>query len=101
MSMKSGLRKRTHPPKRPLGWYTAAAQHPPKQIKFDFYYLHCFNSSIFFPLFLSLPSIPIQTKARLLTWKVRLDLAMYASRRSPKLLWEEVEGYVVPNGGWE
>ncbi|KAI9763559.1 MAG: hypothetical protein M1840_000421 [Geoglossum simile] len=84
-----------------VGWYTAAAQHPPKQIKLDFYYLHCFNSSIFFPLFHSLPSIPVQTKARLLTWKVRLDLAMYASRRSPELLWKEVEGYMVPNGGWE
>ena len=85
----------------PLGYYTAAAQHPPKQIKLDFYYLHCFNSSIFFPLFLSLPFLSTRAKARLLTWKARLDLAMYASRRSPELLWGEVEGYVVPSGGWE
>lgn len=35
-----------------------------------------------------------EQKIRLLEWKVRLDLAMYASRRSPELLLEEISGYV-------
>jgi len=74
-------------------YFTAAAQHPPHQIKFDFYYMHCVNSSIFFPTFMSTPSLSTTTKIRLLEWKVRLDLAMYASRASPRLLLNEITNY--------
>jgi hypothetical protein len=55
--------------------------------------MHCVNSSIFFSTFLRTPSITPANKTRLLEWKVRLDLAMYASRRSPALLLSEVKNY--------
>lgn len=56
--------------------------------------MHCVNSSIFWSTFNALPYITPEQKARLLEWKGRLDLAMYASRRSPKLYLEEVATYV-------
>lgn len=74
-------------------YYTAGAQHPPKQIKFDFYYMHCVNCSIFFSSFLKAPWMSAANKARLLEWKGRLDLCMYASRRSPKPLLDEMINY--------
>ncbi|KAI9880934.1 MAG: hypothetical protein M1830_010002 [Pleopsidium flavum] len=76
-----------------LVYYTGGAQHPPKQIKFDFYYMHCVNSSIFFSAFLKQPWISQQNKVRLLEWKGRLDLCMFASRRSPKPLLDEITNY--------
>jgi hypothetical protein len=74
-------------------YFTAAAQHPPKEIKFDFYFMHCVNSSIFYTAFLQAPWISTANKVRLLEWKGRMDLAMYASRRSPPLLLDEVRNY--------
>ena len=74
-------------------YFTGGAQHPPKQIKFDFYYMHCVNCSIFFSNFIKQPWISEYNKIRLLEWKVRLDLCMYASRRCPKPLLEEITKY--------
>jgi hypothetical protein len=60
----------------------------------DFYFMHCVNSSIFFPTFLDASSpLPVDAKVRLLEWKMRLDLAMYASRRAPPLLTREITDY--------
>ncbi|KAF4630723.1 hypothetical protein G7Y89_g7417 [Cudoniella acicularis] len=75
-------------------YFTAAAQHPPKQVKIDFYYMHCTNASIFFPTFNKLTFLPVEAKVRLLQLKGYLDLAMYPSRRSPPLLLEEISSYV-------
>ena len=75
-------------------YFTAAAQNPPKQIKFDFYYMHCVNASIFSPTLNAQSWLPTASKVRLLQWKGWLDLAMYASRRSPHLLIDEIENYV-------
>ncbi|KAI4203549.1 MAG: hypothetical protein LQ350_001739 [Teloschistes chrysophthalmus] len=74
-------------------YFTGTAQHPPKQIKFDFYYMHCTNSSIFFSSFLHSRFIPPAQKARLLKFKGYLDLAMYASRHAPELLLDEIVNY--------
>jgi hypothetical protein len=74
-------------------FYTAAAQHPPKDIKFDFFFMHCVNASIFWATFNALPWLSEAMKRRLLEWKGRIDLAMYASRGSPPLLKEEIEAY--------
>lgn len=87
-------------------YYTAGAQHPPKQVKFDFYFMHCVNASIFWATFNQLTWLSLENKVRLLEWKGRLDLVMYASRRSPKLLVEEISGYVpkdleVGGGEWK
>ena len=78
-------------------YFTGGAQHPPKQIKFDFYYMHCVNSSIFFSVFLKAPWISAENKARLLEWKGRLDLCMYASRRAPEPLMGEITNYKPVN----
>ncbi|KAF7872511.1 hypothetical protein EAF04_003432 [Stromatinia cepivora] len=75
-------------------YFTAAAQRPPKQVKFDFYNMHCVTSSIFFTSFNKQDFLSEAQKTRLLEWKGRIDLAMYASRRSPQLLLEEISGYV-------
>jgi hypothetical protein len=92
-------------------YFTAAAQHPPKQasnimstfnpptnqaaqVKFDFYFMHCVNSSIFFPTFNAQPWLSEASKLRLLKFKGYLDLAMYASRRSPALPLTEITEYV-------
>jgi hypothetical protein len=65
--------------------------------------MHAVNSSIFYSTFLSQPSFSTDTKCRLLEWKGRQDLVMYASRRSPEPLMEEITNYlprkaVVPGG---
>ena len=84
-------------------YFTGAAQNPPKQVKFDFYYMHCINCSIFFSSFLRQEWLSTSNKIRLLEWKGRLDLAMYASRKSPKLLLNEITDYLPkqPTDGWE
>ena len=75
-------------------YFTGGAQHPPKRVKFDFYYMHCVNCSIFFSVFLQEPWISPANKIRLLEWKARNDLAMYASRRSPEPLMDEIVNYI-------
>ena len=74
-------------------YFTAAAQKPPKQVKFDFYYMHCVNCSIFFPTFNAQTWLSAESKVRMLKFKAYIDLAMYASRRSPPLLLEEIATY--------
>lgn len=83
-------------------YYTGAAQRPPHHVKFDFYYIHCVNSSIFFSTFLRTSFITRANKVRLLEWKVRVDLAMYASRKSPQLLLDEITKYrSKQDGSWD
>ncbi|KAI4097423.1 MAG: hypothetical protein LQ339_006741 [Xanthoria mediterranea] len=84
-------------------YFTGGAQHPPKQIKFDFYYMHCVNSSIFFSSFLKQAWMIPEHKARLLRFKGWLDLAMYASRRAPDLLLDEIVNYrpKSPKDSWD
>ncbi|KAF2793674.1 hypothetical protein K505DRAFT_325335 [Melanomma pulvis-pyrius CBS 109.77] len=66
-------------------YFTSASQHPPHIPKFDFYYIHSANASLFFTRFQTLSFLAPATRARLLEWKVRFDLAMYASRACPRL----------------
>ncbi|KAL6241941.1 hypothetical protein RBB50_011186 [Rhinocladiella similis] len=83
-------------------YFAGGAQRPGKQVKFDFFYMHSVNCSIFFSAFLDEPWLSIENKCRLLEWKGRLDLAMYVSRGSPELLMEEVKNYKPqhPQHGW-
>ena len=74
-------------------YYTTGAQRPPKIVKIDFYFMHCVNCSIFFPTFLRQDWLKLEDKARLLEWKARTDLAMYASRKCPDILVDEVVNY--------
>ncbi|KAH7071516.1 hypothetical protein BKA63DRAFT_535382 [Paraphoma chrysanthemicola] len=81
-------------------YFTSAAQRPPHQIKFDFYYIHCLNSSIFFSTFLNLPSSTLSNKSkrRLLEYKIWTDIAMYTSRHCPALLPDEIKSYTPKQG---
>ena len=56
--------------------------------------MHAHNSSIFLKTFLAQPWISDENKARLLEWKGRHDLALYASRRAPDLRVDDIRNYV-------
>ena len=60
--------------------------------------MHCVNCSIFFSAFQKAAWIKAKDQVRLLEWKGRVDLCMYASRRSPKPLLDEVTNYKPKNG---
>lgn len=72
-------------------YFTTAAQRPPYVVKMDFFYMHAVTSSIFLSVFLDQAWIADAYKAKLIEWKGRLDLALYVSRQSPKLLSEEIK----------
>ncbi|KAJ5735813.1 uncharacterized protein N7483_000938, partial [Penicillium malachiteum] len=74
-------------------YYTAAAQRREKEIKIDFFFIHCVNSAIFFSKFMNLSYLDQKSKLRLLEWKGRMDLVMYVSRNSPALFLDEVTEY--------
>ncbi|KAJ5851361.1 uncharacterized protein N7529_010746 [Penicillium soppii] len=76
-------------------YYTSTAQRPTKDMKLDFFFIHCLNSSIFFSKIIKLPFLDQRSKLRLLEWKGRMDLLMYVSRGMPDLLLEEVAQYPI------
>jgi hypothetical protein len=78
-------------------YFSGAAQKPSKQIKFDFFFMHCVNCSIFFSAFLKEPWLKLEDKVRLLEWKGRMDLALYVSRGCPELLRDEIKNYQPKN----
>lgn len=78
-------------------YYTSAAQRASKVVKFDFFYIHAVNSSIFYNKILALPFLDLHTKLRLLEWKGRMDLLLYVSRGAPELHLDEISGYPVSN----
>ncbi|KAK3997557.1 hypothetical protein QBC44DRAFT_364365 [Cladorrhinum sp. PSN332] len=61
--------------------------------KFDFFLMHHVNSS---PIFVTINAqdwIPKETKARILEWKIRMDLLEYAARGVPELGVDKLTGY--------
>ncbi|KAJ5442918.1 hypothetical protein N7445_004669 [Penicillium cf. griseofulvum] len=74
-------------------YYTSAAQRPNREMKIDFFFIHCVNSSIFFSKIIILPYLDRTSKLRMLEWKGRMDLLMYISRGTPDLLLDEVANY--------
>jgi len=74
-------------------YFTGGAQRKRHAVKFDFFYMHCVNSSIFFSSFLKQQWLSDANKVRLLEWKVWNDLAMYASRKSPEIHLDEIRNY--------
>ncbi|KAK0626528.1 HypA protein [Immersiella caudata] len=67
--------------------------HPPKYPKFDFFLIHHVNAAPMFVTLNKLDWIPAETKARLLEWKVRMDLVQYAARGAPELDLERLKEY--------
>lgn len=45
----------------------------------------------------SQPWIPVETKARLLEWKIRLDILQYAVRGTPDLPLDAIKAYEPEN----
>lgn len=81
-----------------------AAQRPGKGVAVDFYLIHSVNLSPFYAVFVrQLPWLSAENKCRLLEWKARLDLAVYASCKAPTLYPERITEYQPksPGGGWE
>lgn len=88
-------------------YFAGASQHPSrkKQVKFDFFYMHCINCAIFYSAFIDSKHdswLKNQDRARLLQFKGWSDIAMYISRGSPELLADEIKEYTPkqPNDGW-
>lgn len=73
---------------------SAAARHGRgKNDKYDFFLMHHVNSS---PIFVTINNqdwIPDETKARLLEWKIRMDLVQYAARGVPELGLDKLREY--------
>ncbi|CAG8180194.1 unnamed protein product [Penicillium salamii] len=63
----------------------ACSQRPGKAAKFDFFLLHGLTSSIFLSNIIYHPSLDLRTKVRLVEWKGRSDLIIWASCKCPKL----------------
>ncbi|KAK4238728.1 hypothetical protein C8A03DRAFT_33258 [Achaetomium macrosporum] len=64
-----------------------------KRPKIDFFLMHHVNAS---PIFVTLNAqdwIPTETKARLMEWKIRMDLLEYAARGVPELSVEKLASY--------
>lgn len=75
-------------------WFAVAAQDPQKQVKIDFFLMHCVNLGIFLKAFADLTWLDLAAKARLLEWKVRMDLIIYVHRGCPELRISEIQNYV-------
>ena len=104
---KEDLKFRTAEMINMCAYFAGAAQHSSrrKQVKFDFFYMHSINCSIFFSAFLNskLDSwLKFEDRVRLLQFKAWSDLAMYVSRGTPDLLLDEIVEYKPkrPNDDW-
>ncbi|KAK5134324.1 hypothetical protein LTR08_006753 [Meristemomyces frigidus] len=96
------LERKTAEMTNATAYYTAGAQRADKIIKFDFFYMHCVNCSIFFSAFLKQEWLGDAHKVRILEWKVRNDLAMYASRKSPDIRLDIIRAYTPKEpSGWD
>ncbi|KAI5867171.1 hypothetical protein GGS23DRAFT_612275 [Durotheca rogersii] len=72
----------------------AAAFRPGKYPKFDFILMHHVNVNPIFLVINRQDWIPIESKVRLLEWKIRIDIAHYVNRGCPPLSLENVASYV-------
>lgn len=87
--------------------FAGASQHPSrqKQVKFDFFYIHCLNCSVFYSAFLQSEHdswLSNETRAKLLMYKGWSDIGMYVSRGAPELIIEEITEYKPKHAhdGW-
>ncbi|OCL15442.1 hypothetical protein AOQ84DRAFT_419307 [Glonium stellatum] len=79
----------------------ATSQQPQKPPMFDFFLMHSANLSYFFTIFLDLTWISTENKCRLLEWKARMDLTIYAATRTPVPYPSRIHCYVPKQpGGW-
>ncbi|KAI1800558.1 hypothetical protein F4811DRAFT_538506 [Daldinia bambusicola] len=76
----------------------SAAFHPGKEPKFDFFLMHFVNINPIYVTLNNLDWLPIESKVRLLEWKIRLDILTYASQACPPLELDNIAAY-VPQAG--
>ncbi|KAM4056057.1 oxidoreductase AflY [Hirsutella rhossiliensis] len=69
----------------------AAACNPPYEPKFDFFLIHHLTSAPFFLTLNKLDWVPTASKARLLEWKLRMDVLQYLARGCPPLRREALQ----------
>ncbi|KAK6365026.1 hypothetical protein LTS17_011722 [Exophiala oligosperma] len=81
-----------------ITWMASACQNPAKAAKFDFFLMHSVNCSIFLSVFARLDFLDEHTKFRLLEFKVRMGLVMYATQGFPELLTDEITTYKPRRG---
>ncbi|PPJ56000.1 hypothetical protein CBER1_03425 [Cercospora berteroae] len=83
-------------------YYTAGAQRAERHVKFDFFYMHCVNLSLFLEVFRKQEWMTDAQKARLLQWKVSMDLAIYSSRGAPEPQLHEIRNHKPSKpSGWD
>ncbi|KAF4464071.1 hypothetical protein FALBO_9102 [Fusarium albosuccineum] len=78
---------------------SGAAFHPPKTPKFDFFLLHHVSSAPFFLTLNSMSWVPASVKARMLEYKIRIDLVSYIARGSPILHGDLLRNYTPKDSG--
>ncbi|KAL2118406.1 hypothetical protein VTJ04DRAFT_8066 [Mycothermus thermophilus] len=73
----------------------AALERTPgkKPARIDFFLMHHVTSSPFFITLNAQPWVPAASKARLLEWKIRMDLLQYAARGAPELSVDKLANY--------
>lgn len=75
-------------------WMAAgAALRPGKMAKWDFFLMHHINSAPIFLSFNQMSWLSAANKARILEWKIRMDLVQYAARGTPDIRFDLVEKY--------
>lgn len=79
-----------------LAHVTTAIHRSDKKIKLDFFFIHPTNASVFLPLILESPLIKPAAIQRLVEWKARGDVLMYAHLWCPKLRPEGVRSFTPP-----
>lgn len=69
------------------------AMRKDKEVKVDFFLLHCLNTAIFISAFNAQDWISSESKARLLEWKTRFDILTYVAVGAPVLHADEIKNY--------
>ncbi|KAI5839496.1 hypothetical protein DFP73DRAFT_598482 [Morchella snyderi] len=69
------------------------AMRKDKEVKVDFFLLHCVTAAIFISAFNAQDWISSESKARLLEWKTRFDILTYVAVGAPVLHADEIKNY--------
>ncbi|RYP69759.1 hypothetical protein DL769_005190 [Monosporascus sp. CRB-8-3] len=77
----------------------SAALRPGKDPKWDFFLIHHINVCPVFLVINAQDWIPLESKVRLLEWKIRLDLVQYAARACPELSLGRIAAYEPKDKG--
>ncbi|KAK5704722.1 hypothetical protein LTR17_021636 [Elasticomyces elasticus] len=75
-------------------WFVVAAQTAEEAVKIDFFLRHRVNLGIFLKVFADISWLDLAAKARLLEWKVRMNLIVCFHRVCPELRIAEIQNYV-------